>query len=79
MLVGDALKRSTKNYPDKLAIKDEYGQHFPAGSGYTYRELSDAVNRLGNSFLSLGLRKGDRVAVQTCTGIGHFVSLLALA
>ncbi|MBW1852026.1 MAG: AMP-binding protein [Deltaproteobacteria bacterium] len=78
MLVGHALKRSTRNYPNKLAIKDEYGKHFPAGSSYTYRELSEAVNRLGNSFISLGLKKGDRVAVQTGTGIGHFLSLLAL-
>lgn len=78
MLVGDALKRSAKNYPDKLAIRDEYGKHFPAGFSYTYKELSDTVNRLGNSLLSLGLKKGDRVAVQTGTGIGHFVSLLAL-
>ena len=78
MLVGDALKRSTRNYPNKLAIKDEYGKHFPAGSSYTYKELSEAVNRLGNSFISLGLKKGDRVAVQTGTGIGYFLSLLAL-
>jgi acyl-CoA synthetase (AMP-forming)/AMP-acid ligase II len=34
---------------------------------------------LSNSLLSLGLRKGDRVAVQTGTGIGHIISLLALA
>ncbi|UCF55840.1 MAG: AMP-binding protein [Deltaproteobacteria bacterium] len=78
MLVADALKRSVRNYPDKLAIKDEYGKHFPPGSSYSYKELSEAVNRLGNSFLSLGLKKGDRVAVQTGTGIGYFLSLFAL-
>lgn len=78
MLVGDALKRSARNYPDKLAIRDEYGKHFPAGFSYTFKELSEVVNRLGNSFISLGLEKGDRVAVQTGTGTGYFLSLLAL-
>ena len=79
MLIGDALRRSAANYPNKLAIRDEYGKHFPEGFSYTYCELFETVNRLANSFLSLGLKKGDRVAVQTGTGTGHIVSLLALA
>jgi acyl-CoA synthetase (AMP-forming)/AMP-acid ligase II len=79
MIIGDALRRSAQNYPDKIAIKDEYGKNFLQGDSYTYKELLEAVNRLGNSFLSLGLKKGDRVAVQTGTGIGHVVSFLALA
>jgi acyl-CoA synthetase (AMP-forming)/AMP-acid ligase II len=40
--------------------------------------LFEAVNCLANSFLSLGLKRGDRIAVQTGTGIGHIFSLLAL-
>lgn len=79
MIIGDALKRSAQNYPDKLALKDEYGKHFPAGASYTYKQLLETVNRLANGLLSIGLKKGDRVAVQTGTGIGHIVSVLALA
>ncbi len=79
MVIGDALRRCAKNYSNKLAIQDEYGKHFPQGFRYTYHELFETVNRLGNGLLSLGLKKGDRVAVQTGTGIGHIVSLLALA
>jgi acyl-CoA synthetase (AMP-forming)/AMP-acid ligase II len=79
MLIGDALRRCAQNYADKLAVKDEYGQYFPAGSSYTYGELFNCVNRLANSFLDLGLKKGDRVAVQTGSGLGYVVSLLALA
>ncbi len=79
MVIGDALRRCAQNYADKLALKDAYGKHFPAGCGYTYDELLQTVNRLANSFLELGLKKGDRVAVQTGTGIGYVVSLLALA
>lgn len=79
MLIGDALKRSAGNFPDKPAVRDDYGKYFPVGTRYTYRELAETVNRLGNNLLALGLNKGDRVAVQTGTGLGHILSLLALA
>jgi acyl-CoA synthetase (AMP-forming)/AMP-acid ligase II len=79
MIIGEALKRAAQNYPDKLAVKDEYGKYFPAGFSYTYKQLLETVNRFGNSLLSLGLKRGDRVAVQTGTGIGHIVSLFSLA
>ena len=79
MVVGDELRRNFENYPDKLALKDMYGKYFPEGSSYTYRELFESVNRLANNFIELGLKKGDRVAVQTGTGIGHVITLLAAA
>ncbi len=79
MVIGDALRRSAKNYPEKTAVRDEYGKYFPAGTCYSYRELNETVNRIGNSLLGLGLNHGDRVAVQTGTGLGHILSLLALA
>ena len=78
MIIGNSLKRCAANYPDKVAVKDEYGKHFPQGFTYTYRELSEAANRLANSLLKIGLKPGDRVAVQTGTGIGHYLSLFAL-
>ena len=79
MIVGDELRRNFENYPDKLALRDMYGKHFPGGSSYTYRELFEHVNRLANSLIGLGLKKGDRVAVQTGTGVGHVLTLLAAA
>ena len=79
MVIGDALRRCAQNYAGKIALKDAYGRHFPAGCTYTYSELLEIVNRLANSLLDLGLKKGDRVAVQTGTGLGYVVSLLALA
>lgn len=79
MTIGDALRRSARNYPDKLAIKDQYGKHFPTGTSLSYRELFETVNRLGNSLIDIGLKKGDRVAVQTGTGLGYFLSLFALS
>ena len=43
--------------PDKAAI-------IFAGSTTSYRELDESVNRVANALLGLGLRPGDRVAVQ---------------
>ena len=79
MVIGDALRRCANNYAAKLAVQDEYGMHYREGLSYTYAQLFETVNRLSNSFLSIGLKKGDRVAVQTGTGMGYIVSLLALA
>lgn len=49
------LIRNAQMYPDRLAFvyKDK---------SYTWSELNRAVNRLANSFTSIGLGKGDRVA-----------------
>ena len=79
MVIGDALRRCAIIYPGRLAIQDNYGNHYPTGFSYTYGELFETVNRLANGFISMGLVKGDRVAVQTGTGMGYVLSLLALA
>ncbi len=42
--------------PDKYAIVFE-------GSRYTFAELNERVNRLGNALMNLGVQKGDRVAM----------------
>ena len=55
--LGQILKVHAKNYPEKIAVKDWHG------ATRTYPELESRTNRLANSLLSMGLRKGDRVAV----------------
>ncbi|MCK5563236.1 AMP-binding protein, partial [Candidatus Bathyarchaeota archaeon] len=55
--MGQILKVHAKNYPNKLALKDWRGE------ARTYPELESRTNRLANSLLSMGLRKGDRLAV----------------
>ncbi len=79
MLLGDALLRSAKNYADKVAFRDEYGKHYALGTRFTYGELNQTINRIANNLLAMGLARGDRVAVQTGTGCGHFLSIFALA
>jgi len=56
MGVGNILRRSAFNFPDKPALV--------FGSQRTsYTELNRRVNCVANSLLNMGLKKGDRVAV----------------
>lgn len=54
-LVGDILDRAVRYVPNKTAII--FRNH-----SYTFRQLEERVNRLANTFLDMGLGRGDRVA-----------------
>jgi len=56
MNVGELVKRCALWYSDRVAFIYE-------GAHLTYKELNERVNRLSNALLSLGLQKGDRVAI----------------
>ncbi len=55
MSVGNVLRRSAFNYPDKTALV--FGNQRT-----TYAQMNRRVNSLANSLLKMGLQKGDRVA-----------------
>lgn len=78
MLLGEALNRSAKIYPHKVAVVDLFGKYAPVGLSYTYEELREKANRLANGLLSLGLKKGDRVALLSEARMPFVVSLLAV-
>jgi feruloyl-CoA synthase len=54
--LGQILKVNAKKFPSTIAIKDK-------NRSFTYPELNKRVNKLAYSLLSLGLKKGDKVAV----------------
>ncbi|MCK4613606.1 MAG: AMP-binding protein, partial [Thermoplasmata archaeon] len=54
--LGQILKVNAKKFPNTIALKDRE-------RSFTYPEVNRRVNRLAHSLLSLGLRKGDKVAV----------------
>ncbi len=56
MIVSDLLRRGSKLYPDRVAIRYQ-------GRDWSYAELDQRVNRLANSMAQLGLRQGDRIAI----------------
>ena len=57
--LGEILRVHAKNYPKKIAVKDWHGKT------RTYPELDSRTNSLANGLLSMGLRKGDRLAVMS--------------
>jgi fatty-acyl-CoA synthase len=55
LLISDFLRRAVLQYGKKVGIVD-------GELRFTYAEFGERVNRLSNALLSLGTKKGDRVA-----------------
>lgn len=60
---------------DFLLFRDRAG----STKAYTYRAFDEEINRTANVFLSLGVEKGERVAVQLCTCPEFIMCLFGLA
>ncbi len=58
LTIGGILKNHAMNYPRDLAVVD-----VEQGRRYTYEELNRRVNRVANSFLKMGMRKGDKIVI----------------
>ena len=56
MNLGETFKVNAGKFPEKIAFKE-------SKRSFTYAETNERVNRLARSLLSLGLGKGDKVAV----------------
>jgi fatty-acyl-CoA synthase len=56
--LGDQFDQTAKRYPDRDALV-----HVDRGIRYTYRELQKVANRFAKGLLSLGLEKGEHLAV----------------
>jgi len=56
MNLGQNLKVNAKKFPNNVMLKDSQ-------RSFTYPEVNKRVNQLAHSLLSLGLSKGDKVAV----------------
>ena len=56
MVLGDLVRSIARRNPNGTGIIFE-------DNSFTWKEVNERVNRLGNAFLSLGLRKGDKVAM----------------
>lgn len=54
--LGQQLKMNASKYPDTLAMADKDRR-------FTYSESNRRVNQLSHSLMSLGFRKGDKIAV----------------
>ena len=70
--VGNVLDRAFKKYKDFVAFK--FGDR-----EYTYRQVGENVGRLAQGFLSLGLKKGDRIIIMTTNCIEYLYADYAAA
>ncbi len=74
------LSDSIKNYPDQIAIRmilKYLPLGFKLGVKMTYKELADKVDRLATAMAGMGIKKGDRVAVQIPNSPGTVIAFLA--
>lgn len=60
------------NFPDRLAVIDEFGQ-------MTYRELRDAARNLAVNLQRRGIREGSSVAILARNSRAHLIPLIAAA
>ena len=72
LLMGDGLRRNAYKLPVKIAAIDRFRR-------VTYGELNARVNRLAHGLLSLGVKRGDAVAVMVGNRIEHLEILFATA
>ena len=72
LLMHDGLRRNAWKFPIKVAAKDKFRET-------TYGELNARVNQLANGLLSLGVRKGDGVALSVGNRIEHLEIIFATA
>ena len=54
--LGQNFKINAAKYPDKPVLKDR-------DRSFTYRQTNERVNRLSNSLLALGIKKGEKICV----------------
>jgi long-chain acyl-CoA synthetase len=74
------LSDSIKNYPNQVAVRmilKYLPLGFKLGAKLTYKELEDKVNRLATAMAGMGIKKGDRVAVQMPNSPGTVIAFLA--
>ena len=72
LLIGDGLRRNASKFPLKTAAKDRFGE-------INYADLNARVNQLARGLLSLGVRKGDAVALSVGNRIEHLEIIFAVA
>ncbi len=72
----DIVDEIAKKYPDKLAmlhISDNFTER-----RFTFKEISDTSNQVANYFLSLGIKRGDRVMLVLKRHYQFWPTILAL-
>ncbi|RLB05634.1 MAG: AMP-dependent synthetase [Deltaproteobacteria bacterium] len=78
-VIGDFLRRVSTIYPEKVAVVDYFGKYSTYGASYTWSHFNALVNKLANSFLTIGLKRGDKLGVYSDTRSQYFTIYQAVA
>lgn len=70
--MGDGLRRNAWKFPVKIAAKDRFRE-------INYADLNARVNQLARGLLSIGVRRGDGVALSVGNRIEHLEIVFATA
>ncbi|PAE33777.1 hypothetical protein CHI06_25405 [Bacillus sp. 7884-1] len=70
--MGDILKRSSKRYPNKIAVIE-------GDTRVSYLELNKWVNKVARGFQSIGIEKGDRLSILSSNSIEFILTYFACA
>jgi len=70
MLIQDFLERAARQHPDKVAL-------VCGGQRLTYAQLEAMANRLAHHLHTIGVQRGDRVAIYLGNGIEAVVGIFA--
>jgi amino acid adenylation domain-containing protein len=71
MLLNDFLRDSADRFPDKVALVCDERQ-------LTYAQIEEQTNRVGNGLLSLGVHRGDRVAVWLPNSVEAVIAIFGI-
>ncbi|WP_166789365.1 class I adenylate-forming enzyme family protein [Cryobacterium sp. TMS1-20-1] len=72
LLVSDSVSRNAARDPEKVALIVEEAH-------WTYAQLDEAVNRLSNAMIGLGIERGQYVTLLSRNRAEHVISYLATA
>lgn len=72
MLMGDGLRRNAWKFPVKIAAQDRF-------RAINYADLNARVNQLAHGLLSIGVKRGDGVALSVGNRIEHLEIVFATA
>jgi len=72
--IGQVVDVVAARYPDNMAL-----DHPDSGTRYTYQRLVSEINRAARGLVSLGIKKGDRVALWAPNIPEWIISQIALA
>src|SRR5690242_10190676 len=70
LTVGEALRRTARRVPERVAFASEEGE-------LTFRQLDERSEQLGAALLARGIRPGDRAMFQMGTVLETVVALSA--